>query len=124
MVADGERHANQKVEDEEGQKERGADNLLGRILASRMAERDKKDFSKDFGKTVGNIGSLGIAGGQQNEPHKCGGHGNEFPILDNDLHGQRRNQKEGESIERERFAGLIGGKTLADGVRGWISIGW
>ena len=88
MVADGERHADQKVDDEEDQNERGADNLFERKLASRMAERDKKDFSKDLGKTVGDIGAFGIAGGQQTEPHKRGGHGNEFPILKNDLHGQ------------------------------------
>ena len=65
--------------------------------------------------------SFGMAGGQQNEPPQSGGHGNEVPILHNDLHGQRRNQKEGSAIERERFAGIVGRPPQADGVRGFLT---
>lgn len=51
VVADGERHTNKKFEDGEGQKDWGVDNLVGRELASRMAECDKiKTFLRTLEK--------------------------------------------------------------------------
>ena len=69
MVADGKRHANHKVEDVNGHKKWDAGNSFGWVFASRMAERDEEEFSKNFCKTVSDIGSFCITGGQQNDAH-------------------------------------------------------